>query len=183
MNEKNLLRLSRQPLWNKLPELYEAMVGILFQHDPIRICGNGNTTRETEYISEVNTILPRLKEVSSMQELRQVVYEEFIRWFDQSAGPIEHYDQAAQDIWNYIATPERQVEIAQIPDDLPSRVISAIHNVSIRYPNASPQDGIRTAEALRNYAEGLEKYSRARLRKLKSTAELPSTSLNDDMQE
>lgn len=183
MNEQNLQRLSRQPLWNKYPELYEALVGILFQHDPVRICDDSNAMQETEYTSEVNTILPRLKEVSSIQELRQVMYEEFIRWFDQSAGPIERYDQVAQDIWNYIATPERQVEIAQVPDDLPNRIMSAIHNVSIRYPNASPQDGIRTAEMLRTYAERLEKYSRSRLRKLESTSEPLTTSLNNEMQE
>ena len=183
MNEQNLLRLSRRPLWNKFPDLYEALVGILFQHDPVRICDDSNATQETEYAPEVDTILPRLKEVSSIQELRQVVYEEFIRWFDRSAGPIERYDQAVQDIWNYIATPERQAEIAQIPDDLPSRIMTAIANVSIHYPNASPQDGIRTAELLRTYAKRLEGYSHARLRKLESPFEVPPTSSNNDMPE
>jgi hypothetical protein len=162
MKNESRYKLSQRPLWNKFPKLYEVVLTILFQHDPVRICDDSNDAQETEYASEVETILPRLKEATSAQELQQIVYEESIRWFDASAGPIERYNQIAHDIWSYIETSGQQAEIAMIPDDLPSHVLSAIANVSIRYPDFGSQDVMRVAEVLRKYADHLERRARRR---------------------
>ncbi len=165
MDKKNLLRLSKRPLWNQFPELYTAIVTILFQYDPVGICDDSNATQETEYAPEVDTLLPRLKEAASLEELLQIVHEEFVFWFGISAGPIERYEQVAADIWKYIGTPEQHEQIAKIPADLPKRVLSAIANVLARYPDADSQDKIRVAEALRTYADHLEGFERATMQK------------------
>lgn len=56
--------------------------------------------------------MPRLKEANSADELRRIIYEEFVRWFsdskpksweerlaDNSAGPEERYEGIAKAVW------------------------------------------------------------------------------------
>ena len=78
------------------------MLEILFRHDPVGICMVENPHRATEYSPEVDTILPRLYEASSENDVLQIVYEEFVHWFDSSAGPQERYAQIAAEIWQLI---------------------------------------------------------------------------------
>ena len=79
------------------PELFAAVTALLFRHDPVNINYEVNPD---EYEPEAGTILPRLRRCSSPADVRKVVHEEFIRWFDLGiAGPEEHYTEIAADIW------------------------------------------------------------------------------------
>ncbi len=69
---------------------------ILFRNDPIGINFESNTD---EYEPEVETILPRLKNCFDVRDVLNVVYEEFQKWFDNSAGDIEKYKGIAEEIW------------------------------------------------------------------------------------
>lgn len=98
MNELNQRRLERQPLWREDPAGYERVLGVLFRHDPIRICFPDNPKRETEYLSEVNTILPRIRGVEAVAEVQQIIFEEFVRWFGRAAGRKADYQHIAEEI-------------------------------------------------------------------------------------
>lgn len=73
---------------------------ILFHEDPIRINFEVNPD---EYEPEVETILPRLCSASSVEDVRKVVHEEFVKWFTVSlAGPPEKYQVISERVWNEV---------------------------------------------------------------------------------
>jgi len=77
-------------------QLFDAVSALLFQHDPIGIQPEVNS----EYDLEARTILPRLKECQSEEDVKKVVHQEFVRWFDDPiAGPAELYRDMAHEIW------------------------------------------------------------------------------------
>jgi hypothetical protein len=77
--------------------LFDSIVALLFQHDPVGIKFESNTD---EYEPEAEAILPRLNACQSVENVRQVVHEEFVRWFDPSTvGRVERYTQIAIEIW------------------------------------------------------------------------------------
>lgn len=77
--------------------MFDAISEILFRHDPIGINFEFNTD---EYESESSTILPRLRDCHSPNELVAIVHEEFVHWFDPDiAGPKEKYEKIADEIW------------------------------------------------------------------------------------
>jgi hypothetical protein len=76
--------------------LFQEVSAILFHYDPMHVNAGFNTD---EYNPEVGTILPRLKECRSAQEVREVVYEECARWFG-IAGEQEKYRAPSQEIWS-----------------------------------------------------------------------------------
>jgi len=78
-------------------KLYDSISELLFRHDPV---GINFETNPDEYQSEVSTILPRLRECQSEEDVIKVVHHEFVRWFDEStAGSIDSYREIASDIW------------------------------------------------------------------------------------
>ena len=78
--------------------LFNEVAALLFRHDPVGINFDENTG---EYESEVGTILPRLRTCNSADEVRRVVHEEFVRWFDSvTAGPESACTEIAAEIWN-----------------------------------------------------------------------------------
>src|SRR6266852_7943123 len=89
----------RRRLKAEYRELYDQVAELLFRHDPIGINFETNTD---EYEPEVGTILPRLKEAVSPEELCRIIYEEFFRWFngDELVGPPSKYTDIAKEIWN-----------------------------------------------------------------------------------
>ena len=88
---------NRRRLKKEYGRLYSVVSEILFRNDPIGINFEDNTD---EYEPEAETILPRLRECSSVQDVRRVVHEEFIRWFSSDqAGPEESYNAIAEEIW------------------------------------------------------------------------------------
>jgi hypothetical protein len=98
MNEAEIIRENRNRLKARYASLYNEILGILFRHDPIGINFETNTD---EYGPEVDTILPRLKEAHSPEELRRIIHEEFLHWFNgvDTAGPEANYDKIAQEVW------------------------------------------------------------------------------------
>ena len=68
------------------------------EEDPIGLIRLGAPA--DEYDPEIGTILPRLKEASSIVALRRIVHEEFSSWFGvETAGSEEQYGRVAERIW------------------------------------------------------------------------------------
>lgn len=79
---------------------YRRLNDILFSEDPIGINFKENTD---EYEPEVGTILPRLRDCRSKDDVERIVHEEFVRWFDVlTAGPRAKYQQIAQRVWDEV---------------------------------------------------------------------------------
>lgn len=78
-------------------ELFGQVSAVLFAFDPADQGYLGDTD---EYELEVGTILPRLRDCHSAEDVQRVVHEEFVRWFDSvTAGPLERYSAPAAQIW------------------------------------------------------------------------------------
>lgn len=88
----------RRQLRDEYGKLFEAISGLLFRADPIGISFDNENL--DEYDPEVGTILPRLRNCASADDVLRVVHEEFVRWFDaDNAGPRERYQPIAAEIW------------------------------------------------------------------------------------
>ena len=74
------MKKDRKKLKAQYRALYSEIASILFKHDLIGINFEGN---KDEYDPEVSTILPRLKEANNIEEVATIIYEEFVRWFDE----------------------------------------------------------------------------------------------------
>jgi hypothetical protein len=79
--------------------LYRSLTALLYRHDPMGLAAAG--CPKDEYEPEVGTIIPRLQEAKSVEDVRRIVHEEFLHWFDgkEMAGPESAYSAIAQDIW------------------------------------------------------------------------------------
>ena len=78
-------------------ELFDSISAILFRYDPICINFDFNTT---EYDEEAGTILAKLHTCHSVDEVLQVVHQEFVHWFDPvTVGPAERYTGIATEVW------------------------------------------------------------------------------------
>ena len=92
------LQRERRQLKNVYGALYDDVAALLFRHDPAGINFEVNTE---EYEPEVGTILPRLRNCKSADDVRRVVHQEFVRWFELSnAGPESSYTAIAAEIWD-----------------------------------------------------------------------------------
>ena len=87
---------ARRQLREKYRNLYDATIALLFRHDPVGINFEDNTD---EYAPEAGTILPKLQSCRSANDALEVVYGEVLRWFGNSAGSKEHYEQIASELW------------------------------------------------------------------------------------
>ncbi len=88
---KQELKQQYGALWNSISE-------ILFRLDPMGISFASNTD---EYDPEVSSILPRLKDCQSADDVRSVVYQEFVYWFgDETAGQESDYAEIAHEVWD-----------------------------------------------------------------------------------
>ncbi|HWS99349.1 MAG TPA: hypothetical protein VN256_03680 [Pyrinomonadaceae bacterium] len=87
----------RRRLRAEYGSLFDSIAEILFRHDPSGINFEDNTD---EYETEARTILPRLKDCHSPEDVTTVVHEEFQRWFDPDfAGPRGKYEEIAKEVW------------------------------------------------------------------------------------
>jgi hypothetical protein len=78
----------------------------LFGHDPIGIAFDNENS--DEYDAEVGTILPRLACCHSPTDVRQLVFEEFCKWFTpEVAGAEANYDVIAKELWSLWSKNER----------------------------------------------------------------------------
>jgi hypothetical protein len=87
----------RKAIRREYGALFDALSKLLFEADPIGINFETNTD---EYEPEVGTIIPRLKHAQSEDDAREIIHEEFCRWFDvKTAGSIEAYGDIASKVW------------------------------------------------------------------------------------
>lgn len=79
--------------------LYSEVSQLLREADPIRLIVIG--APDDEYDPEVSTILPRLGEATSADDVQRIVHEEFVRWFGgEIAGSATLYVGVAKKIWD-----------------------------------------------------------------------------------
>ena len=99
-SEAQQMQAKRDALKKRYLGLYDRVTSILFRVDPMGINFEDNTD---EYDPETDTILPRLPNCTSPDDVRKVVTEEFERWFDSdmvNAGNRKHFDEIASAIWS-----------------------------------------------------------------------------------
>jgi hypothetical protein len=78
MGDKERYAERRAVLRQRYGSLYDFVLALLFEVDPAGINFETNTD---EYEPEVDTILPRLREGQTAEDLQRIVHEEFMRWF------------------------------------------------------------------------------------------------------
>lgn len=83
--------------------LHRGLTAVLYRRDPISSAAAG--APKDEYEPEASTIIPRLKDAKNADDVRRIVHEEFLHWFDGegTAGPESAYTAIAQDIWELMA--------------------------------------------------------------------------------
>ena len=87
-----------QKLKNEHKELWYQVSRVLNQFDPIGLIHIG--CPNDEYDPEVSTILPQLKQCKSEKDTWNMIYNEFVKWFDNSiTGAKEKYKPIAKEIW------------------------------------------------------------------------------------
>jgi hypothetical protein len=95
--ERDSIRRERGAIKRTYGELFSAISALLFEDDPIGIDFESNTD---EYEPEAGTIIPRLHSANSAQDVENIVYEEFSRWFGAGdAGPKSRYESVSRRIW------------------------------------------------------------------------------------
>jgi hypothetical protein len=78
-------------------ELVAAVEALLYRHDLVGINLGNNPD---EYRPEAERIVARLPGARSVQDVRRLVHDEFVRWFDEDvAGRADRYEAVARDIW------------------------------------------------------------------------------------
>ncbi len=80
---------------------YERLVSdlgaLLYRHDPIGIALGDNPD---EYEPEARSIVPRLPSVETLEDVRRIVHEELVRWFDaDTAGAAADHQVIAEELW------------------------------------------------------------------------------------
>ena len=94
-------RAARRVLKTAYREAFMRLAEILFEEDPIGINFEDNTD---EYEAEAGTILPKLRDCQTVEQIQRVLHSEFVRWFDvQIAGSPDRYRRAAERIWAEMA--------------------------------------------------------------------------------
>jgi len=99
MNEADKIMQERERLKRKYSTAYQRLSEILFAEDPAGINCDVNTD---EYEPEVDTIMPRLHDCKSLDDVNRIVREEFIKWFGGTATFPDRYPNAAKRIWEEI---------------------------------------------------------------------------------
>lgn len=76
--------------------LVDELAAVLFEADPI---GLNFETNPDEYAAEAQTIALRLPEIDDLDQLRALIHQEFVRWFDADlAGNPSKYTALAQKV-------------------------------------------------------------------------------------
>ena len=79
--------------------LFAAVARALRESDPMDLIAMGAPS--DEYEPAVGAIIPRLASATSVDDVQNIVHEEFAQWFTSvDAGPPDRYRNAATAIWN-----------------------------------------------------------------------------------
>lgn len=91
--------MKREEGQQRFRNLHATVSELLRQHDPLDLIASG--APNDEYEPEVSAIIPRLREARGNADVRALVHEEFVRWFDaETAGAPSRYEDLANRIWN-----------------------------------------------------------------------------------
>jgi hypothetical protein len=78
--------------------LLDSVAALIFRRDPIGIAFESENT--DKHASDTGTILPLLRGCESASNVRRVVHEEFVRWFDaETGGPEQLYSEIPFGDW------------------------------------------------------------------------------------
>ena len=77
--------------------IFDSLAALFYAHDPMGLAALG--VPGDEYEPEARTVLPRLETCKSEEELVGILHEEFVSWFQESAGPREKYVELASKVW------------------------------------------------------------------------------------
>ena len=78
-------------------DLVDRIEALLFRHDPIGLNFGDNAD---EYRPEAESIALRLPSAQSMDDVRRIAHDEFVRWFDpQLAGAESRYAEIGREVW------------------------------------------------------------------------------------
>jgi hypothetical protein len=92
------MSVERDAVKLRFGSLFDEVSAALFAADPLGVNSGGNTD---EYDREAGTILPRLHEAHSADDVQVIVHQEFCRWFSQErAGAIGRYEEVSGIIWD-----------------------------------------------------------------------------------
>jgi hypothetical protein len=73
------------------------VVALFLRHDPV---GINYEINPDEYDPEARTVLPRLPAADSVDDVRQILHDEFAHWFgNEIAGPESDYGPLARELW------------------------------------------------------------------------------------
>jgi len=122
VNEAEQQRAARKRFQAHYRALYDELLEILFQLDPIGVHGSN----AEKFVPEVATILPRLRDARSPEDVEQIIQEELRRWYGRRR--LAHLDPvrltratiAICSAWNHFST-------CQLPDLLQSSSTPALH--------------------------------------------------------
>ena len=114
--EAQKMQAARDALKKRYRGIYDRISSILFRIDPMGINFEDNTD---EYDPETDTILPRLGDCNSTDDVRVVVVEEFRKWFDAdmvNSGNRIHFDKIAAEIWSEVQIFREASQITKKPN-------------------------------------------------------------------
>lgn len=87
---------------SKYGNSFNELRTIINRHDPIGLIDLG--APEDEYESEVKTIIVQLDKEMTEKQIHDLVYTEFLRWFDDAstAGSKDAYKELSNDIYKWM---------------------------------------------------------------------------------
>jgi hypothetical protein len=97
--ETHLIKLSIDSVKKEFGQSFNELRTIINKHDPINLIKIG--APEDEYDSEVKTIIIQLKNMTTEQQVHDLIYQEFLRWFNHEriTGPKDSYKELAADVF------------------------------------------------------------------------------------
>jgi hypothetical protein len=86
-------RAARKAVRQRRSKLFAAVSEAMFHHDPIGINFGGNSD---EYDAEAGTVIHRLVDCESTEDVERILHEEFVIWFSaENAGAQAGYTELA----------------------------------------------------------------------------------------
>ena len=97
--ENNWFELSIDSVKKEFGQSFNELRTIINKHDPINLIKIGAPI--DEYNSEVKTIIIQLKNMTTEQQVQDLIYQEFLRWFNYECvtGPKDSYKDLAADVF------------------------------------------------------------------------------------
>lgn len=96
-----LISLDLDSVKSKHGDEFMELRNIINRHDPIKLIAIG--APEDEYESEVKTIIVQLDSSMTVEQIHDLVYQEFLRWFDDEStvGAKDAYQNLTNDIYGW----------------------------------------------------------------------------------